>query len=382
MFTHLHNHTEYSTFDGCSKVESIFAKARQEGMDAVAITDHHNVFGWFPAINAARKYKVDALFGAELNVGKHHITALAIDEYGIENIIRLNNLGYEKSGKPQVSEKQLFEHAKGIHILAGCSKGKIPTLIACGCYEEAKWAIEKYKSAFENRFSIEVQNFRQDTYRKTLESTLYIAKEMGVSVVPTNDCHYMTREDFGHHYHLMATQTNGKIKAVNHENYFKGIAEMEAIFPATALERTNQIRRTCRADFESFIHEQHGEIEIPLSMFYRYDDAEALKRVLSSKQKFKLGSFMYAKMQREDLTLEDLCKTGDLHEEIEAAYGLRGRLRLIERDPYNYIKTTALMPIYRRNKDCGYSAQMDYFTAQALGFEIRSRKTERTMQTV
>lgn len=375
VFTHLHNHSEFSFFDGCSKLENMFAKAKSEGMSAVAITDHHNVFAWFEAIQYARKYGIDCIFGMEINVGKNHITALAMNQTGIKNLITMNNLGYEKSGRPNISENQLFAHAEGIFFLSGCSKGKIPTLISKGCYEEAVDTAVRYKEKFSNYFALEIQHFKAETYLKNVEGIIHIAKKARIGIVPTNDCHYLEAAEFHYHDRLLSVKTNGKVHASNGENYFKTIEDMGKLFPSYILDQTEVVRKKCRADFESFVQEQDGGICVPLAMVYRYGDADAFRKAFFSQKKFKLGEYWYKKMKEEDLVLEDLSLKNNA-EEIQTAYSLRGRISLVLSDPYYYVKTTAYMPLYRKSKDDAYCAQMDIKMAQQLGLVVYDRRRQ------
>ena len=375
MFTHLHNHSEYSFFDGCSKIETMFAKAKREQMKAVAITDHHNVFAWFESIQFARKYGIDCIFGIELNVGKHHLTALAMNQIGIENLILLNNLGYQKNGRPSVTEKQVFAHAAGIFFLSGCSKGKIPTLIAQGNYLEAIALAKEYRERFSNHFALEIQHFQEKNYAKKAYGVQHIAGRAQVGIIPTNDCHYLELEEFEMHDRLLSVQTNGKLHTVNNSNYFKTIKEMELMFPERILNQTEYVRRKCRGDFESFIREQKGDLVLPVAMVYRYGDADALKKAFHSKRKFRLGEYWYKRMNEQNLTLEDL-RLPESVEEVRTAFSLRNRVSLILADPNYYIKTTEFMPVYRKSKADVHCAQMDYHTAKAFGFEIFDRRKD------
>lgn len=376
MFTHLHNHTEYSFFDGCMKLESLFSKVKRNHMLAVAITDHHNVFAWFDAIQYAKKYQTNCIFGIELNVGKHHLTALAMNQTGIENLIVLNNLGYQKNGRPSVTEKQVYAHAAGIFFLSGCSKGKIPTLIAQGSYVEATALAKEYKERFSNNFALEIHHFNEKNYVKKATGIQHIAHQAQVGIVPTNDCHYLENGEFEMQNRLLTVQTNGKLHAVNNSNYFKTIDEMKLMFPEKLLNQTEHVRKYCRGDFESFIKEQKGDVVLPLAMVYRYGDAEALRKSFHARRQYRLGEYWHKKMKEKDLCLEDLYLP-DSQEELQTAYSLRNRISLIIADPNYYIKTTEYMPIYRKSKADPFCAQLDYFTAKSFGFDIYDRRKER-----
>jgi DNA polymerase III alpha subunit len=373
-YVHLHAHSENSFFDGLIKINQLFEKAKNHHMDAVALTEHHNAFSWFDLNEHAKLYHIKPIFGMELNVNKNHLTALAKNEKGVENLLKLNNIAYQKQTKAKVSEKELKEHSEGIIFLSGCIKGMIPQLIREMQFDQAMYEAREYKENLKGEFYIEIQNFKHEIYIDLTKKLLQIAKENALLVVPTNDCHYLEKDEHEYHKQLVSMHSNGKINPVNKENYYKTPDEMEKLFPKYVLEQTVKIANKCNVDFDTFVQTMHGEIEIPLTMFYYYDDAEAIKSVLYAKKEYKLAEFMYKKMRKGGLKLEDLYPHGLLKDTILFAYQLRGKLRAVEPDPYYYIKVNNKFPIWRKNKNAPHSAQIGFFSAQKYGFEIYDRR--------
>lgn len=374
-FIHLHNHFENSMFDGCMKLEQAFNKCKRNHMDAIGITDHHNVITWFQALKLKDEYAVKPIYGMEINVGKDHLTAFAMNNLGMENLIKLNNKGYERSGKPKITEKELFEHKEGLFILSGCSNGKIAKLLFKGSYVEAGEAMDKYKEVFGKHFAVEIQHFKEPTNRQSAKQLISMAKERRLPIIPTNDCHYLEKEDFLFHKQLVSMHTTGKSVPKNEENYFKTKEEMREVFPEKALETTGYLSQICQTDLHSYLKETEGNDMIPLAMMYYYTDAEALKKALYAKRNYKLGEFMYKKMVKEDLTLEDLYQNGSLSEEIKFAFGLRDKLYKIEPDPFYYLKVNKeKFPLWRKTRNSEFCAQIDILTAKDLGLEIHDRR--------
>lgn len=343
-------------------------------MKALAITDHHNVFSWFKMIEAERKYGVKPIFGSELNVGNHHITALAMNEKGVRNIWMLNNIGHQKKARPKITERELKQYAEGIYFLSGCSKGKVPSLLAEREFKKLLDTVEEYKNTFHQNFALEIQNHGRSYNQAVMRTFISLGVKKKIDIIPTNDCHYLNKEDHLFHSRLLSMHTQGKIKQNNTQNYFKTTEEMKEKFPEFMLEQTKEIEKKCEVNLFDMLKNQVGNNEIPLSMLYYYDDASALQKALYSNKQYKLGSYLYKKMKKEDLLLEDIYPSEEIKEELSFAYGLRGKLFQIEPDPNYYIKTDETFPIYRTSKDKEVSAQIDILTAKSLDIPIYDRR--------
>jgi len=373
MMIHLHTHTEGSFFDGCCKLNELFLKCQKENMPAIGITDHHNVYSWFKAAKLAKQYNIKAIYGMELNVDKHHLVGLAMNETGLKHLLLLNNLAYSGKRSGKVKESEVFTYSEGIFFLSGCTKGKIPSLLLQGQYEKAEQAAKLYQEKCNGNFALEIQSYQFSSKQQMVKDLISLAKKCQLLIVPTNDCHFLEKNDYGIHHQLVHMHTQGKIKLRNTQNYVKNYDEMRKVFPASILKNTEVIAEQCNVDFLSFMEKQNGTYELPLSMMYYYDEAEALKKALFSNKKYALGNFLYKKMKKENLSLCDI-RSGEIEQELLFAQALKEKLYKVERDPYYYIKVNEYFPIYRKSKEEEPAAQVDYWTAKELGFFIEDRR--------
>lgn len=377
MFIHLHAHSEYS-WDGVNPVKQLVQKAQNAKMTAVALTDHHTVFSWFDLAEETRKAFIHPIYGMEINVSDCHITALAMNEMGLGNLITLNNLGYLNGGKPKVSEKEMMKHHEGIVFLSGCTKSRLQKELFKKEYLQALKTVRTYKELLGDRYYIEVQRYKESDPGNHVRALAQLAKKHQIPLIPTNDVHYLEKEDARIQDGILRMHTAGKIGAKGEQHYFKTEEQMEELFPAHFLQNTALIAERCRVDLKESFKDSRGTAEFPLSMVYRYDDKEALKKVLYGKGSYRLAEHYYKKMKSADLLLEDLSGESSIQEEVAAAYGIRGRVSSVQEDPYYYIEANVeKVPLIRKNKKAPYSVQMDYFAAQEMGFRIKDkRKTE------
>lgn len=377
MFTHLHVHSENSLFDGMAKVEEILQWCKQLGMHSIAITDHHNVYAWFQLHKLAKKYGIKPLFGIELNVGKHHLTAIALSNEGLANLCRLNNLGYQGKSARKITEEDIFCYQEGVYFLSGCMKGKIPSLLQEGKEEEAYAAATHYHTIFHKRFAIEIQSYQFKNKPDVTKKLIRLAKHCGIDIVPSNDCHFIHQKDAINHKQLVSMHSNGKIQLKNNENYMKSTEEMQKFYPELVIANTEKISRLVNTDFDAFIHTLKGDHTLPISMMYYYDDASSLKAALFDRKKYALGNYMYKKMVKGKLTLEQVEITEEIKESIDYAFSLRNKLYQIEPDPYYAIHVSELFPRWRKTKEATTCGQLDYFTAVELGLLIQDNRREK-----
>jgi DNA polymerase III alpha subunit len=369
-FIHLHNHTEYSLFDGCSKISDLVQKAKACRMNALAVTDHHNAFAWFPLHLNTVFTELQPIFGMELNIDKHHLTAICLNNQGMKNLITLNNLGYQKGGRPYVTESEFFDHHKGIFFLSGCGRGLLPSLAAEQNEEGIISLIDKVKTCLGDRFAVEIQNYGKINSYEVIKELVQIAKKNNLSVVPTNDCHYLNQQDAFLYNNLLNIQTNGKLSHENNHNFFKTTEEMARFFPSYLLRKSSEIIERVDTSMEELLSEGEQRYDVPLSTLHYFDDAEAIKKVFFSKKKYQLGQYFSGQVIKKNRVLEDFYQTGDFEEEIKMSILLRGKLHKISRDPHCYIRTNAYFPLYRKAKGESMFAQIDCETAQKLGYRI------------
>ena len=245
-FVHLHVHTEYSLLDGAIRINELLKKARDLNMEAVAVTDHGNMFGAVELFSQAPKTGVKPILGCETYVAPgnrkdrntsgegvlnaYHLILLVMNEQGYRNLSRLVTLSHLEGFyyHPRIDMDLLREYHGGLIACSACLKGKIPYLLQRGRFEEAKEEASALASIFDkDRFYIEVQANGLPEQIKVNALLEEIAKDLSLPLVATNDCHYLKREDAEAHDALLCIQTGKtvddpkRLKFSKDEFYFK-----------------------------------------------------------------------------------------------------------------------------------------------------------------
>lgn len=274
-FAHLHLHTEYSLLDGACRIEQVLDKAKELGQNAVAITDHGVMYGVLDFYKAAKKRGIKPIIGCEVYVAtrtrfdrehrfdgvNRHLVLLCENETGYKNLIAMVSQAWTEGfyNRPRVDLDLLREHSEGLIALSACMAGEIPRALAANDYNEAKAAALRYREIFgEENFYLEVQRHGMEEQDYVNKGIVRLAKETGIPLVATNDCHYIEKADSEMHHVLVCIQTG---KTVNDpdalqfdtdEYYFKSEGEMRALFadlPA-AVDNTAKIAERCNVEFE------------------------------------------------------------------------------------------------------------------------------------
>ena len=176
-FTHLHTHTEYSLLDGSSKIKELVRRAKDLGMDSLAITDHGVMYGVIDFYRAAKEVGIKPILGCEVYVAPgsrfdrenrensgdryYHLILLAENNIGYANLMKIVSKGFVEGFyyKPRIDIELLREYHEGIIALSACLAGEIPKLLARGLYDEAKKKALEYRDIFgEGNFFLELQD--------------------------------------------------------------------------------------------------------------------------------------------------------------------------------------------------------------------------------
>ena len=273
-FVHLHNHSEYSMLDGACRIEDMVKWAVENSAPAVALTDHGNMFGAWELYSKATKAGINPIVGCEVYVapgsrkergkgqgGPYHLTLLAEDATGYQNLLKLISLGYTEGfySKPRIDMEILREYHDGIIALTGCIQGQVPQLICSNRREEG---IQNFKTLMEimgkRNLYVEVQNHYIDKELEAYPVMVQLAKEFNLPLVGTNDCHYLRKSDHEMHDVLLCIQTKKTVKEQNrlrfdNHFYFKNVDEMrEALkgYPPEAISNTLEIANRCKLELE------------------------------------------------------------------------------------------------------------------------------------
>ena len=262
-FVHLHLHSEYSLLDGACRVSEIPKRVKEVGQNAVAITDHGVMYGAVAFWQACRAEGIKPIIGCEVYVAHgsrfqkvntgdgyaDHLVLLCENETGYRNLSEMVSLSFTEGfyNKPRVDEELLRTHAEGLIALSACLGGRIPKLLAKGDLEGARETALRYRDLFgEDRFYIELQDHGLPEQRTMVPMLADLARECGIPLVATNDCHYLRRRDANTQAVLMCIQTNTTVDAgrpaafATDEFYLKDETEMAMAFPWA-----RPPRRTC-----------------------------------------------------------------------------------------------------------------------------------------
>jgi DNA polymerase-3 subunit alpha len=272
-FTHLHLHTEYSLLDGLNKINNLASRVKELGMDAVAITDHGNMYGVIEFYEKMRKEGIKPIIGAEIYVApagmenknkdedRFHLILLSKDLNGYKNLVKIVSKSFIEGFyyKPRVDYKVLEEYHEGLIAMTACLQGEVPSKALKEGKDSAKKSLYKYIDIFgkENTF-LEVQDHGISEEKAVIKILKDISQEDGIPLVATNDAHYLRKEDAKAHDILLCVQTLSKIddpermRFQTNEFYVKSEEEMREIFREIpqALDNTEKIKEICNFEFD------------------------------------------------------------------------------------------------------------------------------------
>ena len=272
-FVHLHLHSQYSLLDGAIKFDELFEEVKKQGMPAVALTDHGNLFGAYDFYRKAKENDIKPIIGCEVYIAKdhtnktpednktHHLTVLAMDIDGYQNLCSLVSRGHLKGfyRKPRVDKKLLFENSSGLIVLSGCLNSEVCHNILKGKKEEAIRIASEYKAVFGDRYFLEIQGTKLKEQKRVNSVLKEMSVRLNIPIVATNDCHYLTKNDFHSHDALLCIQTNSLVKEEKrfrfngNEFYLKSRDEMRDAIDDNeeALENTLLIAERCNIDLKT-----------------------------------------------------------------------------------------------------------------------------------
>ena len=262
-FVHLHLHTQYSLLDGANRVKDLIRNVKAAGMDAVAVTDHGNMFGAYDLQTTALEAGIKPIVGVEAYIApgsrfdrenvktfdgegnNYHLTLLVETPDGYKNLARLVSEAFLTGFyyKPRMDWELLEKHHEGIIALSGCLNGEVPKRLRAGDYEGAKKVALKYQALFgKDRYFIEIMDHGLPEQRQILPDLLRLSQETGIPPVATNDSHYLTRDDAAAQDVLLCIGTGKtltdtkRMKFYNSEFYVKNPEEMSDVFRPYTLE--------------------------------------------------------------------------------------------------------------------------------------------------
>ena len=275
-FTHLHVHTEYSLLDGSSKIEELVARAKELGMDSLAITDHGVMYGAVAFYKAAKAAGIKPILGSEVYVSPgsrfdrepgggqdryYHLVLLAENDTGYHNLMKIVSKGFVDGFyyKPRVDYEILEQYHEGIIALSACLAGEVPRYLERGLYDQAKEAALRYERIFgKGNFFLELQDHGIPVQKMVNQGLLRLSRELNMDLAATNDIHYTYDTDVEAHDILLCIQTGKKVADENRmryeggQYYCKSEEEMRRLFPYAqeAIDNTQKIADRCNVEIE------------------------------------------------------------------------------------------------------------------------------------
>lgn len=287
-FSHLHVHTQFSLLDGAASIQSLYKKAIEDGMPALAISDHGNMFGVFEFVAEAYKHKdengnlkVKPIVGCEFYITynrhiktftkdqkdpRHHQILLAKNETGYRNLVKLTSLGFIEgmySKYPRIDKELILRYHEGLIATTCCLGASVPQAILKKGEEEGENEFKWWLNIFQDDYYVELQRHGLPEQEKVNKVLLKLAKKYNVKVIASNDSHYVDQSDFTAHDILLCINTGEKLATPairefadddvhlkdkrfafpNDQFYFKTTAEMSKNFSdlPEAIDNTNEV---------------------------------------------------------------------------------------------------------------------------------------------
>lgn len=288
-YIHLHNHTQYSQFDGYSSIKDLVGCAKKLGMSAVGITDHGTVAGIIPFLKECRKQEIRPILGCEFyfsrnhkshnkdgqpdgRKGNRHLNIIAKNLQGYKNLCTLSQVacldGYYYD--PRIDWELLNKHKEGLIVTSACLSNIINHKLYLDQFEQAKEIAGAFKDIFEEDFYLEIMYHGIDRESKILPGIQKLSKSVGIKVCATNDCHYIKKED-AEFQQILTCMSSGRsirdpkrYKFPYDEFYFKTGEEMYSVFRSTPQYMVNTLEVAEKCDYSDLVFVEHGgEMKVP-----------------------------------------------------------------------------------------------------------------------
>ena len=293
-FVHLHVHSEFSLLDGANRIKDLPVRAKELGMDSIAITDHGVMFGAIDFYKACKSNGVKPIIGCEVYVAPrtrfdkepnidnkyYHLILLAKNNEGYKNLAKLVSLGFVDGYyyKPRIDKEILEKYHKGLVCCSACIGGEVAQNILRNDFNEAEKVALWHKNIFEEDYYLEVQANTMPNQILVNQKLVELSRKLDIPLVATNDAHYLKKEDSYNHEVLLCIQTGKKMtdedrmKFETDDFYIKSPEEMKDYFKnlPEAIENTVKIAEKCNVEFE-FGHTILPNYDVPEEFETHYD---------------------------------------------------------------------------------------------------------------
>ncbi|MFP4407708.1 MAG: DNA polymerase III subunit alpha [Spirochaetaceae bacterium] len=288
-FIHLHNHSDFSLLKGASPIKGMAARAKELGMDALAITDDGNLFGALNFYMACRNAEIKPIIGCDFYLAPgdrrsrsslenpnrlSRLVLLAENNAGYQSLIKLSSIGYTEGFyyKPRIDDEVLCRYTEGVIALSGSLSGEIPRLILSNKLAEAEERANWYRELYgPDRFYLELCDHGIPEQKVLNKELLELSEKLGIPMVAANDTHYLRQEDANAQDILLCIGSNkkkndaGRFRFSTDQFYLKSEEEMRGLFQEYpgAIENSRRIAEMCEL-----------EIELPGPKFPNYEIPE------------------------------------------------------------------------------------------------------------
>ncbi len=293
-FVHLHVHSEFSLLDGANRIKDLPVRAKELGMNAIAITDHGVMYGVIDFYKACKKEGIKPIIGCEVYVAPrsrfdkdgqqdkeyNHLILLAKDNQGYKNLSKLVSIGFLEGYyyKPRIDLEVLEKYHEGLIALSACLAGSINQAILANDMPKAESIAKWFKNVFKDDYYLELQNNGIKEQVLVNQKLVEIGRKLDIPLVATNDAHYLKKEDAHNHEILLCIQTGKRMSDEDRmrfdtdELYIKSPEEMSDYFSnlPDAIENTVKIAEKCNVEFE-FGHTILPNYEVPEGYATHYD---------------------------------------------------------------------------------------------------------------
>ena len=273
MFSHLHVHTEYSMLDGLSRLDPLVARAKELGMDSLAMTDHGGMYGAIDFYQIAKSEGIRPIIGCEMYVAPgsrhernpnerspYHMTVLAKNNTGYQNLAKLITMSHLEGFyyKPRVDREILERHHEGLIVMSGCPSGEVPTLITQGRMDEARATANWYREVFGDYYLEFMRHGDVPELPQINNGLLDIHRDLHIPVVATNDSHYVHKHEARLQDILICIHTNTNVNdekrllMAEDSYYLTSPDEMAELFQdlPEAVSNTQKIAEMCDLDID------------------------------------------------------------------------------------------------------------------------------------
>ncbi len=295
-FVHLHIHSEYSLLDGANRIKDLPVRAKELGMDAIAITDHGVMYGAIDFYKECKKNGIKPIIGCEVYVAPpgrsrknkepgidnryNHLILLAKDNQGYKNLSKLVSIGFVDGYyyKPRIDYEVLEKYHEDLICMSACLAGIVNQYLLNGQEEKAEEIAMWHKNVFGEDYYIEIQNNGLEEQVLANQKLVQLARKLDIPLVATNDAHYLKKEDAYNHEVLLCIQTgkrmsdDDRMKFNTDELYVKSPEEMIEYFSSfpDAIENTKKIADKCNVEFE-FGHTILPNYDVPEEFETHFD---------------------------------------------------------------------------------------------------------------